>query len=217
MPEAEPQKRGNTPADTKTQELGLLAKLVLAALIVLALAGLLLHGITVEVMERLWHDLIERPDAPMRFRFILQPVMAAIVAIRHGLIDVRAGRTPYFRKALGVARLREGLNATARIILLGIVMDAMYQIIVLGRFYPGEAVIIALVLAFVPYLLIRGPAARIARRRHADPRHHRGATVHVDRRSDTAAPRRHREPEAGPGRSARRGVRHRLEVRAPGR
>ena len=146
------------------QELGLLAKLVLAALIVLALAGLLLHGITVDVIERLWHDLIQRPDAPMRFRFVLQPVMAAIVAIRDGLKDVRGGRQPYFWKALGVTRLRAGLNATARIILLGIVMDAMYQIIVLRRFYPGEAVIIALLLAFVPYLLIRGPAARIARR-----------------------------------------------------
>ena len=66
-----------------------------------------------------------------------------------------------------MTRLREGLNATARIILLGIVMDAMYQLIVLGRFYPGEAVIIALVLAFVPYLLIRGPAARFALRLHA--------------------------------------------------
>ena len=167
MPEAEPQKPGSSTKDTEAQELGLLAKLVLAALVVLALAGLLLNGITVPVIERLWHDLIQRGDAPMRFRFILQPVMAAIVAIRHGLIDVRAGRTPYFRKALGVARLREGLNATARIILLGIVMDAMYQIIVLGRFYPGEAVIIALLLAYVPYLLIRGPAARIARRLHA--------------------------------------------------
>jgi len=164
MPEAEPQKQGSTSTDTQTQELGLLAKLVLAALIVLALAGLLLHGITVEVTERLWHDLIQRPDEPMRFRFILQPVMAAIVAIRDGLKDVRAGRKPYFWMALGVTRLREGLNATARIILLGIVMDAMYQIIVLRRFYPGEAVIIALLLAFVPYLLIRGPAARIARR-----------------------------------------------------
>jgi len=151
-------------ADTETQELGLLAKLVLAALIVLALAGLLLHGITVDVIQRLWHDLIQRPDAPMRFRFVLQPVMAAIVAIRDGLKDVRGGRQPYFWRAFGVARLREGLNATARIILLGIVMDAMYQIIVLRRFYPGEAVIIALLLAFVPYLLIRGPAARIARR-----------------------------------------------------
>ena len=133
----------------------------------LALAGLLLHGITVGVIERLWHDLIEETDAPMRFRFVLQPVMAAIVGIRDGLKDVRAGRKPYFRMALGVTRLREGLNATARIILLGIVMDAMYQMIVLRRFYPGEAVIIALVLAYVPYLLIRGPAARIARRLHA--------------------------------------------------
>jgi hypothetical protein len=60
--------------------------------------------------------------------------------------------------------LREGLNATARIILLGIVMDAIYQLIVLKRFYPVEALIIALLLAFVPYLLIRRPAARIARR-----------------------------------------------------
>ena len=103
----------------------------------------------------------------MRFRFILQPAMAAIVAIRDGLKDIRAGREPYFWRALGVTRLREGLNATARIILLGIVMDAIYQMIVLRRFYPGEAVIIALVLAFVPYLLIRAPAARIARRLHA--------------------------------------------------
>ena len=167
MPEAEPQKLDSTTTDSEAQGLGLLAKLVLAALIVLALAGLLLHGITSEVIGRLWHDLIQRPDAPMRFRFILQPVMAAIVAIRDGLRDIRAGREPYFWRALGVTRLREGLNATARIILLGIVMDAMYQMIILGRFYPGEAVIIALVLAFVPYLLLRGPAARLARRLHA--------------------------------------------------
>src|SRR5262249_26210573 len=166
MPEAEPQKLGSSTTDTETQELGLLAKLVLAALIVLALRGRLRLGITVEATGRLGHDLPRGPDEPMRFRFILQPVMAAIVAIRAGLEDVRAGRKPYFWMALGVTRLREGLNATARIILLGIVMDAMYQIIVLGRFYPGEAVIIALLLAFVPYLLLRGPAAPIGRRLH---------------------------------------------------
>ena len=151
-------------ANTDTQELGLLAKLVIGAAIVLIVAGALWHGVAAEAWQRLWHDLMERPDEPMRFRFILQPVMAAIVAIRDGLNDVRAGRTPYFWKALGVARLREGLNATARIILIGLVMDTVYQIIVLQRFYPAEAVIIALVLAFVPYLIIRGPAARVARR-----------------------------------------------------
>ena len=61
-------------------------------------------------------------------------------------------------------RLREGLIATGRTILMGMVMDTIYQAIVLKTFYPGEAVIIAILLAFVPYLLLRGPIARVARR-----------------------------------------------------
>ena len=52
--------------------------------------------------------------------------------------------------------------ATARIILLGLVMDVIYQIVVFDTFHPGEAAIVALLLAFVPYLLLRGPVARIA-------------------------------------------------------
>ena len=51
-------------------------------------------------------------------------------------------RNPHER----IGRLREGLNATARIILLGLVMDVIYQIIVLKTFYPVEAVIVALCL-----------------------------------------------------------------------
>jgi hypothetical protein len=34
---------------------------------------------------------------------------------------------------------------------------------VLKTFYPGEAEIVAILLAFVPYLLLRGPVARVAR------------------------------------------------------
>jgi len=155
--------------DTNEEELGLLAKLVIALAILLIVAGVLWHGVTVAVFKRLWHNLVEEPTGPMRFRFILQPLMAAIVAIRDGRKDARTGRSPYFWTVLRkpqerVARLREGLNATARIFLLGIAMDAIYQVIVLKRFYPIEALIIALLLAFVPYLLIRGPVARIARR-----------------------------------------------------
>jgi hypothetical protein len=59
--------------------------------------------------------------------------------------------------------LREGVTATAKIIILAIVLDAIYQIVKFGAFYPGEALIVAVAFAFVPYLLIRGPAARIAR------------------------------------------------------
>jgi hypothetical protein len=36
----------------------------------------------------------------------------------------------------GVAGLREGLNATVRIILFGFAMDVIYQVMVFKTFYP---------------------------------------------------------------------------------
>jgi hypothetical protein len=101
--------------------------------------------------------------------------MAAIAAIHDGREDARAGRSPYFMTVLRnpqerVGRLREGLNATARIILLGLVMDVIYQLLVLKTFYPNEALVVALLLAFVPYLIIRGLVLRITRSRIRGPR-----------------------------------------------
>lgn len=121
-----------------------------------------------DVLSRIWQDLVERRHGPMSFRFILQPVMASILGVRDGIKDARTGRSPYFWTVLHDsqernARLHEGLSATARIIVLGLVMDAIYQIGVIGTFYPLEAAIVVLALAFLPYLLIRGPAARLAR------------------------------------------------------
>ena len=155
--------------DSTPQELGLLSKLVIVLAILLIAAGALWHGVTLEAWHRFVHDLLERPDGPMKFRFILQPSMAVIAAVRDGVKDARTGRIPHFWAILfepqeRVTRLREGLDATARIILLGLVMDVIYQFIVLGTFYPIEALIIALLLAFVPYLVIRGPVTRVARR-----------------------------------------------------
>src|SRR5438477_12669737 len=156
-------------ADAEGPKLSLVAKLVVAFILVLIVAGIVWHGVSVPTFERIWHDLVARPDAPMRFRFILQPLMVAILAIRHGLHDARTGRSPYFWTMLSnprerAQRLNEGLNATARIILLGLVTDAIYQVVVLRQFYPAEAVIVALLFAFLPYVIIRGPTARIARR-----------------------------------------------------
>jgi hypothetical protein len=154
--------------DATSQELGIMAKLVLVLAIVLIVAGVVWHGVTGEALRRFWHDLVERPDAPMRFRFFLQPLMAAIAAIHDGRVDARAGRSPYLKTVLRnpqerVGLLREGLNATARIILLGLAMDVIYQLLVLKTFYPNEALVVALLLAFVPYLIIRGLVLRVAR------------------------------------------------------
>jgi tryptophan-rich sensory protein len=163
-------------ADNDPRELGLLSKLILALIVGLVVAGVAWHGLTVATLQRIWYQELARPTGPMKFRFVLQPLMAAIFAIRDGRKDARTGRSPYFwalfDKPLNrVERLDEGLNATARIILLGLVMDVVYQVIALQRFYPAEAVIIAVLLAFVPYVLIRGPVARIARRWHGAEGH----------------------------------------------
>jgi hypothetical protein len=153
-------------ADSKTQVL--LARLVVVTMIIFVIAGSAWYGFSAEVRERVWQNLIDRPGGPMTFRFILQPIMAAIAATHDGIEDARSGRSAYFwtllfNPAERFGRLHEGLISTARVILLGLVMDVIYQIMVLKTFYPGEAVIVALALAFLPYLLLRGPVARIAR------------------------------------------------------
>jgi hypothetical protein len=160
-----------TQAETKAQIF--MAQLVLVLLIGFILLGAGWYGFSSDVRQRVWQNLIDRPGGPMTFRFILQPLMAAIAALLDGVRDAKSGRSPYLWTVLANpqergGRLREGLIATARVILLGLVMDVIYQSIVLKTFYPGEAVIVALALGYVPYLILRGPFARIARWRLGD-------------------------------------------------
>jgi len=86
------------------------------------------------LLSRLWADLIARPGGPLEFRFLVQPLVAAALDVRDGMLDARTGH-------------------------------ALYQFRVHGTVHPGEALGIALLLGFVPYLLTRGPTDRIARRR----------------------------------------------------
>lgn len=156
-------------ADTDAQRLRLRARLVIGFAIMLVIVGTVWHGISIGTFQRIWHDLIERPDGPLSFRFVLQPLMAAVAALHDGLRDARAARSPFARALLRepeqrIARLTEALNAIDRIILLGLLMDIVYQVIALNRFYPAESVIVALLLAVAPYVVLRGLITRGARR-----------------------------------------------------
>ena len=117
---------------------------------------------------RFWRELLERPSGPLAFRFILQPVMASFLAVRDGWHDAEMHRPPYFwtiwhDPVTRGLRLREGLNAVLRVLLLGVGMDLVYQVVRLHALRPLETVVIALGLGFVPYLLARGPAGRVGR------------------------------------------------------
>jgi hypothetical protein len=164
-------KPGNalTAAPSKSQILQ--ARLAAALILGLIVVGAVWYGISFEDLDRLWKDILARPGGPVTFRFILQPAMAAAVALRDGMRDARLGRRPYLWALLrGVrdpegrsGRLWEGIIATARIIILGVVMDVVYQWLEFKTFYPAQAAVIAILLAFVPYLLLRGPFHRLAR------------------------------------------------------
>jgi hypothetical protein len=121
-----------------------------------------------DVLTRFFGNLIDRVGGPMSFRLVIQPAVAAFFAIKAGLEDAREGRPAYFWAILtdpGHRRslLREGWKAVTKVFVMAIVIDAIYQFIQFRFFYPTEALVVAFVLAFVPYLLIRGPVGRIAR------------------------------------------------------
>jgi hypothetical protein len=155
-------------AQTASRSARILAWLVVALAVGLIGLGAAWYGFSAEVHQRIWRDIAERPGGPMSFRFLLQPTMAFVAALHDGIQDARADRVPYFWTVLSNpsergGRLREGLLATARLVLIGLGMDVIYQWRVLDTFYPGEALLVALLLAVLPYFLLRGPICRIAR------------------------------------------------------
>ena len=132
-----------------------------------------------EYFSRSWEMLIGRMDGPFAFRVVLQPLAASIIAFRAGLRDARAGRpafgwcvltNPVERHEL----LREAWRELAKVFLVAVVIDLIYEIVVFHRIYPGQSLIVATLFAFLPYPIIRGSVNRILsrwRRGHRRPQH----------------------------------------------
>lgn len=118
--------------------------------------------------ERFVGDLIARLDGPLHFRFIVQPLMATIFAVIDGVKDAKAGKAAYFWALLSTPEyrkelLKEGWKSFGKIFVLAIILDVVYQLKVHSTVFPGELLIVAFVLAIVPYLTVRGPVNRIVR------------------------------------------------------
>ena len=119
------------------------------------------------ILIRVSENLVARITGPMKFRLLMQPATALFLAIRDGLRDARAGKRAYFWRAFADrgdrdAMLKEGWKSIGKVFIFAVVLDMVYQIIETRWVYPGEAVIVAIILAIIPYVLFRGPANRIA-------------------------------------------------------
>jgi hypothetical protein len=164
--------------ETPTKRSGL-PQVILYLAITMTAAGIFVYGLGWTEFVRVWDNMLARPGWALTFRFLLQPVMSSVVAVRDGVKDARGGRSPFLWSALadpetGRGWLREAIAATGKIFLLAIVLDAVDQYLTLNAFHPIEALIVAFALAVIPYILLRGPAGRMAgwwmKRRASGPR-----------------------------------------------
>ena len=119
-----------------------------------------------QMLMPMWDDLGGRISGPFGFRLLLQPMVAAILAIRAGWKDAQTGR-PVFGWAIltDPSHRRELLRAVwrdlARLFVTAVLVDLVYEITVFRWIYPTQSLIVAATLAVPPYLLIRGPFNRL--------------------------------------------------------
>lgn len=130
------------------------------------------------MFKRVWTELIGRFDGPFTFRLIIQPIVAGFLAVRAGLRDARAGRPPHLLAIINDPTRRSGLlletwKEVRSVFILAVIIDVVYEIVVFRWVYPVQPFIVAIVLAVIPYLAIRGLANRWGRRHQPKVEEHK--------------------------------------------
>ena len=112
-------------------------------------------------------ELPQRFTGPGRFRFILQPFIAILIGLRGGLADARAGRPAYLYGLLldGENRrdlIRSGWVAVRDLIAMGIVLDAVAQLLIYRQVHPVAALVVGPFMIGLPYAVVRALTNRVA-------------------------------------------------------
>jgi hypothetical protein len=113
-----------------------------------------------------FEDIPTRLTGPGRFRFILQPAVAIFLGIRSGLVDARAGRPAYlygivFHRGHRRELVKSGFASIVNLLLMGILLDSIFQWVLFGASYPGAALIMGPVLIVAPYTAARALSNRV--------------------------------------------------------
>lgn len=121
-----------------------------------------------DILNRVFENMMDRVSGPMNLRIVLQPIMASVFAIISGMKDAREGKPPYFwslftNSAHRREMLQDGWKSVGKVFVIAMLLDVAYQIVVQRFVYPGEVVLVALLLAIVPYLVVRGLVTRLAK------------------------------------------------------
>ena len=123
-----------------------------------------------DILARFAQDMADRLSGPMTFRLVLQPLMAFTLAIVDGLKDAKTGKPPYLwavftHRGHRLETIKHGWKSIGRVFLFALVLDFVYEIVGQPAVYPDEAIVVAIILAILPYLLLRGLVTRLASRK----------------------------------------------------
>src|SRR5512133_148232 len=145
---------------------------VLVAVIVASVPGAIARLVKTRDLylfsQTFFADMMARLSGAGRFRFFVQPTVAVIMGVRHGLTDARSGSRPIIGALISGssqrgALLRSAFAALRDLIAVAIVLDIVSQAVIFGRIHPLAALLLGPVLIAVPYLLARVAGYRLAR------------------------------------------------------
>jgi hypothetical protein len=153
---------------TLSTALTIVAALILLAAIPSAVRDTLDTGRVYLFSRQFLDELPQRLTGPVRLRFVLQPLVAILLGWRSGRADVRAGRPAYLYGLVTgsvdrKASLRNGFAVVRDLVAVGIVLDAVAQLLIYRQVHPGAAVVIGPVLICLPYAVSRALSYRIVR------------------------------------------------------
>jgi hypothetical protein len=121
-------------------------------------------------MDSLWQGIAETLTGRGQMRLVLQPTMAIIIGLRMGITDAKLGEPPFiWRLATAHDRRQVARDAFRKVLIpfcIAIALDGVLQYLTRGYVRPLAAVIVGLMLIFVPFAISRALTNRIYRQRH---------------------------------------------------
>ncbi len=104
--------------------------------------------------------ILELISGPGNLRFVVQPLIAIVLAIRDGRNDAKAGTPPYlyelvFGSGRRAATLKGGLRAILMPLGAAVILDSILQIYIFDVWRLQGALLVGLFLVGIPYVVAR--------------------------------------------------------------
>lgn len=111
-------------------------------------------------------NIAARLTGPINFRFIVQPLAAIALGVRDGIMDARAGTSPFIFDMVSKPQnrkqqLKSALKSIFKSVIISIVIDGIAQYLIFKHVRLVPAILVGTFIIAVPYALARGITNRI--------------------------------------------------------